>query len=79
MVATRVPGEMMRQIEARVRAGNYASTSEYLRDLMRQDLARRAEGPAATVVPDEASADPDLSRRTVVKVADTRSEERSAA
>ena len=54
MVATRVPNEMMELMERRMRAGNYASTSEYIRDLIRRDLEERGLFGSALVVGVEA-------------------------
>lgn len=38
-----LPEAMRDYIDARVREGNYGNTSEYLRDLIRQDQRRRAD------------------------------------
>jgi antitoxin ParD1/3/4 len=38
-----LPESMRDYIDARVREGNYGNTSEYLRDLIRQDQRRRAD------------------------------------
>ena len=36
-----LPDQMKRWIDARVEAGDYASASDYMRDLVRRDRARR--------------------------------------
>jgi len=68
IVATRVPGEMFRRIEERVREGSYASVSEYLRDLLRRDQERRRG--EVVLRPDDESPDADLTHRSVVKAPD---------
>ncbi|AYG60155.1 type II toxin-antitoxin system ParD family antitoxin [Rhizobium jaguaris] len=38
-----LPDQMKDWIEAQIRKGEYASTSDYVRDLVRKDRARRGE------------------------------------
>lgn len=38
-----LPDQMKEWIEAQIRKGEYASTSDYVRDLVRKDRARRGE------------------------------------
>ncbi len=39
-----LPESMKQFVQARVRGGGYSSTSEYVRDLIRADQRRQAEG-----------------------------------
>lgn len=71
-----LPEPMKEWIEARIKQGDYASTSDYIRDLVRRDRARR-EYPELTLddlrhIVDEARASGPSDKRVADILADAR-------